>query len=283
MKRSPAKFVFSACIAALALLFAPIMTTSALAAGKTQLHWYGQAAWKITTPSGGVILIDPWLTVPTNPDKNSIAELKRVDYILITHGHRDHVGDAVEIAKKTGAKLLAPYSLATNMVSSIGFPKDQAMTGGNVGGTIDLPKAGAKVLIVNAIHGSELTAPQLPAPAPGQPAALASGNPVGYVIEMKGGPTIYHTGDTAAYEDMKLIPTFHHIDVMLACIGGYFTMDPNGAALATQMVKPTHVIPMHFGTFGLLAGTPEQLKAALAKRKLAGRLIVMKPGEDRSF
>ena len=265
------------------LALALLAVTATVAQAATKIHWYGQAAFRIETPSGGVILIDPWLTVPTNPDKNSIAELGKVDYILITHGHRDHVGDALEIAKKTGAKVLAPYGLAFNLVSMLGFPKDQVMTGGNVGGTIDLPAAGAKVTIVNAIHGSELTAPQLPPPAPGQPAALTSGNPVGYVIEIKDGPTIYHTGDTAAYEDMKQIPMFHHIDLMLACIGGYFTMDPAGAALAVQWVKPTHVIPMHFGTFGLLAGTPEQFKAALAKRKIAGKLIVMKPGDDRSF
>ena len=185
-------------------LFALVMLalTATVAQAATKIHWYGQAAFKVETPSGGVILIDPWLTVPTNPDKNSIAELGKVDYILITHGHRDHVGDALEIAKKTGAKVLAPYGLAMNLVSVLGFPKDQVMTGGNVGGTIDLPAAGAKVMIVNAIHGSELTAPQLPAPAPGQPAALASGNPVGYVLTIKGGPTIYHTGDTAAYEEI---------------------------------------------------------------------------------
>lgn len=262
---------------------AMLALTATVAQAATKIHWYGQAAFKIETPSGGVILIDPWLTVPTNPDKNSISELNKVDYILITHGHRDHVGDALEIAKKTGAKVLAPYGLASNLVSVLGFPKDQVMTGGNVGGTIDLPAAGAKVMIVNAIHGSELTAPQLPDPAPGQPAALASGNPVGYVIEIKGGPTIYHTGDTGAYEDMKLIPMFHHVDVMLACIGGYFTMDPAGAALAVQLVKPRHVIPMHFGTFGLLAGTPAQFRAALDKHGLGKRMIEMKPGEDRTF
>jgi L-ascorbate metabolism protein UlaG (beta-lactamase superfamily) len=281
LNRRSATVVFGACVA---LLLAATLASPARAAnGKTQLHWYGQSAWKITTPSGGVILVDPWLTVPTNPDKNSIAELGRVDYILITHGHRDHVGDAVEIAKKTGAKLLAPYALAQNMVSVVGYPKDQVIYGGNVGGTIDLPKAGAKVLYVNAIHGSELTAPQLPKPAPGQPTALASGNPVGYVIMINNGPTIYHTGDTDVTEDMKLIPMFHHIDVMLACIGGYFTMDPERAALAVQYVNPTHVIPMHYGTFGLLAGTPDQFRAALTKRKIADKLIVMKPGGDQSF
>ena len=265
------------------LLASALASPAAFAAkGKTTLHWYGQAAWKITTPSGGVILVDPWLTVPTNPDKNSIAELGRVDYILITHAHSDHIGNLAEIVKKTGAKVLASYGLYWNLMSVVGIPKDNLIYGGNIGGTIDLPKAGAKVWIVNAEHGSELVPPVYKA-APGQPAALASGNPVGYVIMIKGGPTIYHTGDTGVMEDMKIIPMFHHIDIMLACIGGYFTMDPAEAALAVQWVKPTHVIPMHFGTFKLLAGTPAEFRTALAKRHLAKKLIVMKPGDTRSF
>jgi L-ascorbate metabolism protein UlaG (beta-lactamase superfamily) len=269
-----------------ALLASVLASPVALAAkGETRLHWYGQSAWKIETPSGGVILIDPWLTVPTNPDKKSIAELGRVDYILVTHGHFDHVGDAVEIAKKTGAILVAPYALQFNMKSMLGYPEKQATlaTAGNVGGTIDLPKAGARVTIVNAVHGSELAAPNIPEPAPGQPGAITSGNPVGFVLQINGGPTIYHTGDTDVFEDMKLIPMFQHVDLMLACIGGHFTMDPVRAALAVEWVNPTQVIPMHFGTFGLLAGTPDQLRAALAERDMAAKLIVMKPGEDRSF
>lgn len=270
-----------------ALLLAIVLASPAARAAqaRTTLHWYGQSAWKIVTPSGGVILIDPWLTVPTNPDRNSIAELGRVDYILITHGHFDHVGDAVEIAKKTGATLVAPYGLMTNLISLAGYPAKQATlaTGGNVGGTVDLPKAGAQVLFVNAIHGSELTPPSIPTPAAGKPAAVTSGNPVGYVITIRNGPTIYDTGDTDVFEDMKIIPMFHHIDVMLACIGDHFTMGPAGAALAVQWVHPTRVIPMHYGTFPLLSGTPAQFRAQLAKRGLAGRLTVMKPGEERSF
>jgi len=269
-----------------ALLASVFASPFALAAkGETKLHWYGQSAWKVETPSGGVILIDPWLTVPTNPDKDSIAKLGRVDYILVTHGHMDHVGDALEIAKKTGAILVAPYALQFNMKSMLGYPEKQATlaTAGNVGGTIDLPKAGAKVTIVNAVHGSELTPPNIPDPAPGHPGAITSGNPVGFVLHINGGPTIYHTGDTDVFEDMKLIPMFQKVDLMLSCIGGHFTMDPARAALAVEWVNPTQVIPMHYGTFGLLAGTPDQLRDALAKRNLADKLIVMKPGEGRSF
>jgi len=270
-----------------ALLLAIVLASPALlfAQGKTRIHWYGHPAFRIETPSGGVILIDPWLTVPSNPDKNSIAELTRVDYILVTHGHLDHVGNAVEIAKKTGAILVAPYGLQFNMKSALGYPEAQATTatGGNIGGTIPLPKAGAKVTFVPAVHGSELTPPTIPAPAPGQAATMPGGNPVGYVLQIDGGPTIYHTGDTDVYEDMKLIPMFYQVDIMLACIGGHFTMDPVRAALAVEYVKPKQVIPMHFGTFPLVAGTPDQFRAALAKRQLDGRLVVMKPGETREF
>ena len=267
------------------LLLALLAFTALGAQAATKVHWYGQAAFKIETPSGGVILIDPWLTVPTNPDKNSIAELGRVDYILITHGHSDHVGNLVEIGKKTGAALVAPYGLQFNLKTVAGYPEQQATlaTGGNVGGTIELPKAGARITFTNAVHGSELVPPVAPKAEPGHPQAIASGNPVGYIIEIDGGPTIYHTGDTDVFEDMKLIPLFHKIDLMLACIGGHFTMDPVRAALAVDWVNPKQVVPMHFGTYPILKGTPTQFKAALDKYHMGGRMVEMKPGETRTF
>jgi L-ascorbate metabolism protein UlaG (beta-lactamase superfamily) len=118
---------------------------------------------------------------------------------------------------------------------------------------------------------------------PGQPLAHFSGNPVGYVTQIAGGPTIYHTGDTDVFTDMKLIADFFKVDVMLATIGGHFTMDPVRAAQAVEWVQPKQVVPMHFGTFPLIATTPAQFKVALDKRGLGSRMVEMKPGEERSF
>jgi len=267
------------------LAIAVAVAMAGFAQAQTKVHWYGQAAFRIETPSGGVILVDPWLKVPTNPDKESIAKLTRVDYILITHGHWDHIGDAIEIGKKTGAALVAPYGLQYNLKSVLGYPEAQATlaTGGNVGGIIDLPKAGAKVTFTNAVHGSELVPPMVQPSGPGQPAAIASGNPVGYVLQINGGPTIYHTGDTDVFTDMKLIAEFYRVDLMLANIGGHFAMNPDRAALAVEWVNPKQVVPMHFGTIPILAGNPAQFKAALDKRGLGGRMTEMKPGEERTF
>ena len=272
-------------LAGMALATALAVPGAAAAQGNTKIHWYGHAAFRIETPTGAVILIDPWLTAPTNPDKESLAKLDKADYILLTHGHGDHVGQTVEIGKKTGAVLVAPYGLQFNMKSVLGYPEKQATleTGGNVGGTMDLPKAKARVTFVHAVHGSEFTTPFLPAPAPGQPSTISTGNPVGYVLEIEGGPTIYHTGDTEVYEDMKMIGERFKVDVMLVCIGGHFTMAPAAAAMATQKVGPRKVVPMHWGSFGLLKGTPDQFKAEIDRRGVKAEVVFMKPGETRAF
>lgn len=262
------------------LLAAALATLTATAAqADTKIHRYGHSAFRIETPSGGVILIDPWLTTPTNPDKDSISKLGRVDYILLTHGHFDHVGNAVEIAKKTGAELITNSDLARNLVAVEGYPKDKVKAG-NVGGTIALPKAGARVTLVHAVHGADLL---LSKPPESGSVTVPGGNPAGMVLEINDGPTIYHTGDTDVFSDMKLIAEFFKVDLMLACIGGNFSMDPVRAALAVEWVNPKHVVPTHYGTFPILAGTPAQFKAALDKRGLGSRMVEMKPGEDRTF
>lgn len=261
-----------------------LLCAAGIAHAQTKIHWYGHAAVKIETPTGGVILVDPWLGAPTNPDKDSLAKLGRVDYILLTHGHWDHIKDAVEIGKKTGAILVAPYGLQFNMKSVHGYPEKQAtlVTGGNVGGTFVLDKAGAKVTVTNAVHGSEFTPPMVKA-EPGHPSTISAGNPVGYVIQVDNGPVIYHTGDTDVFTDMQLISRFFKVDVMLAAIGGQFTMDPARAAQAVEWVSPKKVVPIHWGTYPILAGNPAQFKAALDAKGLGDRMLEMKPGETRNF
>jgi len=238
------------------------------AQGKTEITWYGHAAFVVKTPGGTVLAIDPWFSNPKSPAPDLAQKIEKVDYVLVTHGHSDHVGDAVAIAKRTGAKLVSAFDLGSSLVANAGFPKDQAGfdTQGNMGGAI---QAGdAVVNIVPAFHGSSVDTDHGPAPA---------GNPVGFVIQIKNGPTLYHTGDTDVYSDMRLIPErFGPVTAMLACIGGHFTMDPKGAALAASYVRPKVIVPMHYGTFPVLPGTPQQLEAALKGKT---QVRVLEPGK----
>ena len=237
-------------------------------ATKSQLTWYGQAAFRLVTPSGKVILIDPWITNPLNPNgKQDLADLKKVDLILISHGHSDHVGDAVEIAKRTKAKLVTSFDQAQAYTRYLGFPSEQVGvdSAGNVGGTLVFFDGEVKITLVNAIHGSTLSAKEKGGDMP-----YPAGNPIGFVIAVRNGPTIYHTGDTDEFTDMQLLKPMR-VTLMLACIGDHFTMGPERAADAVSLVQPEKVAPMHYGTFPVLSGTPAQFAAALKAKGLLGK------------
>ncbi len=242
---------------------------------ETQLTWYGQSGFKIVTPAGKILLIDPWLTNPVfKRGREEIAALEHVDLILVTHGHSDHVGDAVQIGKKTRAKLVATFDLSAAIVSALGYPSELAdvETTGHMGGTLELLGGEIAVTFVPAWHGSGVSKEES---AP----AVYAGTPSGLVIALRGGPTIYHTGDTDLFSDMALVSRFQKIDVMLVCIGDHFTMGPDRAAEAVKLVNPREVVPMHYGTFPALTGTPKAFESELEKRKSKARLRVMKIGK----
>jgi L-ascorbate metabolism protein UlaG (beta-lactamase superfamily) len=249
-------------------------------AAQTQLTWYGHAAFKLVTPSGKVLLLDPWITNPLNPNgKQDLADLKKVDLILISHGHADHVGDSVEIAKRTKARLVSAFDQAQAYARHLGFPSDQfgVDSVGNVGGTLSFFDGEVKITLVNAIHGSTLTAKEKGGDVP-----YAAGNPLGFVIAVRNGPTIYHTGDTDAFTDMQLLRSMK-ITLMLACIGDHFTMGPDRAAEAVALAQPAKVAPMHYGTFPVLTGTPAQFAAALKAKDLLSRYQPLQLRETLDF
>ena len=249
-------------------------------AQETRLTWLGHAAFSITTPKGKVLLIDPWVRNPANPDvkasKDPLASISKVDYILLTHGHRDHVGDAVEIARKTGAALICNPELAGNLVKLTDFPAKQAADYiMQMGGEIQIADGEVTVAMTEAVHSSSVFNPKAGA---NEPERAYGGSPAGFVISIKNGPTIYHSGDTAYFKDMEVIGESYSIDVALINIS---QMGARMSARAAQSLRAKITIPMHFGTFEGLLPSADGFAAELKKLKL--NFYEMKPGDTIVF
>ena len=205
------------------------------------------------------VLVDPFLT--GNPMASTSADEVDCDIICVTHGHSDHLGDAVDIARRTGAVIASIVELSDWLektgVKSVGF---------NMGGTAVIKST--KVTMVPAFHSSSIGAPGLEFSA-----AMA----VGMVIDS--GKVVYHAGDTCVFGDMRLIRELYKPDVALLPIGGFFTMDPKQAAMATALISPKIAIPMHYGTWPLIEQDPKEFER-LAKKSSKAKIVILKPGES---
>ena len=227
-----------------------------------QLTWIGHATFRVQTPEGTTILIDPWVMGnPMCPE--SEKNVKKVDVLLCTHGHMDHIGDAVEIVKKHNPKIVGIPELCSWLQKKgakqiLPFNKGGTQTVGDI-----------KVTMVHADHscgiqdGDEI---------------IYGGEACGYVIEFSNGVKIYHAGDTNVFGDMKIIHELYAPGIAMLPIGDHYTMGPREAAYACNLLKPKTVIPMHFGTFPPLVGRPNQLQKLVPSVEV----VEFKPGQTIS-
>ncbi len=209
-----------------------------------ELTWLGHAAVRLRLGDGTTVFIDPWLAGnPMCPEAEHTQE--RADAIYITHGHFDHIGTTVELAAATGAQVFAIHEVAV-WLEGQGV---ENVVGSNKGGVVVGP-GGIRAILTDAVHSAGIS---------GEAGVIAGGEAAGWILDIPDGPTIYHAGDTTLFGDMKLIKKTYRPDIALLPIGGHYTMGPGLAARAGKMLGVKTVIPIHYGTFPILTGTPAQL------------------------
>ncbi len=229
----------------------------------TRITWLGHATVLVQTARGTNIVIDPFIS--GNPKyPKSITLPSKIDYVLLTHGHGDHISDAVPVATKHGSTVVAIYELA----SYVGGKGVANTIGMNLGGTVQLNDVAATM--VEAKHSSA---------AQDEQGTHDVGVAAGFILAVADGPVLYHAGDTAVFGDMSLIRELYQPAVAMLPIGGHFTMGPKEAAVAVRLLAPQVVLPLHFGTFPPLKGTPEQL-AALVDPGV--KVVSWSPGQEYS-
>jgi|SRR5215469_1646156 len=223
-----------------------------------KITWLGHATFRIETPEGKILYIDPWIAGnPVCPDKDK--NVSKIDVLLCTHGHGDHIADAVDLCKKHQPTAVGIFELAT-WLEKKGAKNTAPM---NKGGSLTV--ADVKITMVHADHSCGiLDGDQI----------IYAGEAVGYILEFSNGVKIYHAGDTNVFGDMRIIHELYAPEIAMLPIGDRFTMSPREAAYACNLLKPKTVIPMHFGTFPLLTGTPAQFQKLVKDVEM----VEMKPG-----
>lgn len=226
--------------------------------------WLGHATFLFTSPRGRRILTDPWTAGnPACPESH--RKVGDVDLILVSHGHEDHTGDLVSIARSTGAHIISTYEIAL-WLESKGLQNTAPM---GHGGTQEI--GGIAITMVDAVHTSSIVE---------NGRIVYLGNPAGYVVRFEDGLTIYFAGDTALFGDMRLIGELYRPAIAFLPIGDRFTMGPDAAAKAVELLGVRQVVPMHYGTFPFLTGRPEQLRELVEPRGV--QVLELKPGETAS-
>ena len=226
----------------------------------SDITWYGHSAFKISAP-GAQVVIDPFFAPSAGVTADAAGD---VDIVLVTHDHADHVGDVVSLCRRTGAVLGAIVGTAGKLAEE-GVPTEQIINGigFNMGGTVS--HKGVDITMTQAYHSSD------------------SGSPAGYIVRMPDGLTVYHAGDTCIFSGMELWGQLYDIDVALLPVGGVFTMDARQAALACKLLGCKAAVPMHWGTFPVLAQNAACFAVELERMKLTCRCVEMAPGETVSF
>jgi L-ascorbate metabolism protein UlaG (beta-lactamase superfamily) len=253
---------------------------AAAVTGKTEMLWLGQASWRIKTPGGKVIVIDPWLSggpkTPA-PYKTDLSALGKVDLLLVTHAHVDHIGDAPAIAKLNNTKLYGPADMVTPLVTLGVLPNELTHRFNKTGHVLPLP--GIKVTAVKAEHSNLYVWKN---PATEKLESHPAGEAMGYIIQLENGFKIWHMGDTGLFGDMQFISEHYKPDLVLIPIGGNFTMDPADAAFAMRTwVKSKSVIAMHYGSNPLTKGTYAEFAEAM--KGSSTRVVPITEGQTVEF